>query len=318
VVFLYLSEMNFNRTRLLVFVWMHMVVWSTLGHAQQFQDTFYEQWERQDTSGMLRFLEKWKESEPYNPDVYVGYFNYYAIQTFEEESLLLPEMPQDGGEYIEVRDSLNNVSGYLSRVMVINDSVLNIAFDWVDKGIKRFPDRLDLRMGKVYLAIETDRMEEVYAELQSAILSGDSIHHEWKWMREEVLDSGQYFLYSSVQGHLYKLFENQDSVADEIILGISELILAQDDQQYFAMTNAATVFMIKKQFNMAIDWLKKADKIHEKDSIILSNLGYCYGELQEWRRARRYYEEALKWSEDDNGREYCQRQLDRLREEERK
>jgi tetratricopeptide (TPR) repeat protein len=210
------------------------------------------------------------------------------------------------------------VSGYLSRIMVINDSVLNIAFDWVDQGIKRFPDRLDLRMGKVYLAIETDRMEEVYAELQSAILSGDSIHHEWKWMREEMLDSGQYFLYSSVQGHLYKLFEKQDNVADEIILGISELMLAQDDQQYFAMTNAATVFMIKKQFNMAIDWLKKADKIHEKDPIILSNLGYCYGELQEWKRARRYYEEALKWSEDDNGREYCQRQLDRLREEERK
>jgi Flp pilus assembly protein TadD len=94
-------------------------------------------------------------------------------------------------------------------------------------------------------------------------------------------------------------------------------MLQQDDQQYFAMTNIATLFMIKKQFSLAIDWLKKADKIHEKDPIILSNLGYCYGELQEWKKARRCYEEAMKWS-DAAGREYCQRQLDGLLEQERK
>ena len=317
MVFLYLSEMNFNCVRLLVIVLMHTVVLRTHGYAQQFQDAFYEQWERQDTTGMLSFLNQWKKAEPYNPDVYVGFFNYYAIQTFEEETLLLTEMPQDGGEYLEVRDSLNNLSGYLSSQMVINDSILNIAFDWVDQGIARFPDRLDLRMGKVYLAVETDRMDLVRSGLQSAILSGDSIHHEWKWMREEVLDSGQYFLYSSVQGHLYELFEKQDSIADDIILGISQLMLQQDDQQYFAMTNIATLFMIKKQFSLAIDWLKKADKIHEKDPIILSNLGYCYGELQEWKKARRCYEEAMKWS-DAAGREYCQRQLDGLLEQERK
>lgn len=309
--------MNFNCVRLLVIVLMYTVVLRTHGYAQQFQDAFYEQWERQDTTGMLSFLNQWKKAEPYNPDVYVGFFNYYAIQTFEEETLLLTEMPQDGGEYLEVRDSLNNVSGYLSSQMVINDSILKIAFDWVDQGIARFPDRLDLRMGKVYLAVETDRMDLVRSGLQSAILSGDSIHHEWKWMREEVLDSGQYFLYSSVQGHLYELFEKQDSIADDIILGISQLMLQQDDQQYFAMTNIATLFMIKKQFSLAIDWLKKADKIHEKDPIILSNLGYCYGELQEWKKARRCYEEAMKWS-DAAGREYCQRQLDGLIEQERK
>jgi len=280
-------------------------------HSQSMQEEFYDQWERQDTNGMLVFLQEWKLAEPYNPDVYVGFFNYYAIQTFEEESVLLETMPLDSGEYQVVKDSVGQVTGYRSQTMVINDSILNVAFDWVDKGIHQFPDRLDLRMGKVYLAIETDRWYLVQSSLKASLDAGDSIHHGWKWMKEETLHSGQHFLFSSIQVHLLSLFEKQDSSALEVIREVSQCILKQDKQQYFALTNLATVAMIQEHYALAMEWLKKADKIHENDPSILSNLGYCSWQLGDLKKAKKYYQMAMAVS-DEEGKASFQRQLDRI------
>ncbi len=314
MVFFYLSEMISSLKTTFLFFFFFVVVNSSSGLAQQFQDTFYEQWERQDTAGMLHFLHEWRKSEPYNPDVFVGFFNYYAIQTFEEEVMILPEPPSDGGVYEEIKDSLNNVRGYLSSVMVINDSILDIAFNWADQGMVKFPDRLDLRMGKVYLAIETDRMEAVRDGLQSAITTGDSILHKWKWMREEELDNGRLFLTNSVQGHLYSLFEKKDSVANAIIVGTSQLMLLQDNRQFFAITNIATVRMMEGKFSESIEWLKRANKVHPRDHIVLSNLGYCYRKLKDEKNAKRYYTDALECADESAKGEY-QLILDEIHEE---
>jgi tetratricopeptide (TPR) repeat protein len=296
-------------------IWILILTWAALeSRAQTRQDLFYAKWENQDTSNMLSFLQSWIQEEPYNPDVYVGFFNYYAIQTFEEMVQVVKDHPQDGLDYTEIKDSLGMVEGYKLNTMIINDSILNIAFNWVDKGIQRYPDRLDLRMGKVYIAGETDELNIIENELIKALRAGDSIQHQWKWMKEEVLENPQTFLYGSIQGHLYNLFEREDSLGFLIIERVSQAILEQDPKNVMAIGNLATCRMIDGDYNEAIEILKSALKINDEDPILLSNLGFCYFEMKEWKKSRQWYTKAMKFSE-ANDKEYCDQRLKQIEEE---
>ena len=309
--FIYLSAMLTLSRIILVAL---LFVLSRNVHSQSMQEEFYDQWARQDTSGMFGFLKEWKLTEPYNPDVYVGFFNYYAIQTFEEDSLLMSSMPIDSGEYKSSVDTIEGTPSEWVKIMVINDSILDIAFAWVEEGIQRFPDRLDLRMGKVYLAIETDRFYEVSASLQETLEMGDSINHAWKWMQEEILDDGRDFMYSSVQGHLFSLFEKEDSTALEVIREISILTVDDDKQEYLSVTNLATVAMIQERYSAAQDWLKRANEIHGNDPVILSNLGFCTWKLGDMKRAKKYYQRAIETSDEASKATYL-RQLELIDEQ---
>lgn len=282
---------------------MHPFVW---GQSKQAQ--FYEKWESQDTVGIWKLIQNWYAEEPYNPDVYVGFFNYYAIQVYDIE--VRDEIQPLGDEwscqsYKPMQDS--NLH-YHCEKRNFQDQQYKLANKWADKGIALFPDRLDLRMGKALLAKETAQWKVFESTLKSSIHADDSLGHEWKWMREEAVANPAQFYERSLQGLLYELFEMKDSIGYGIIETISKEWLSIDPTSYMATSNIASCEIIKENYEYAIEILKRMIKANDKDAVIYSNIAFCYVQLGQWKKAKNAYEKAIDL--DASNQTYYQSQID--------
>ena len=275
---------------------------------QSKQKQFYEQWDSQDTAGIWSLIQSWYAEEPYNPDVYVGLFNYFAIQVYEIE--VKDELQPLGNEwscqsYKPAQDSLLH---YRCEKKKFQEDEFKKAMKWVDKGIGLFPDRLDLQMGKAILTKETAQWRIFESTIIRALQNDDSLHHEWKWLREEPVAQSAVFFERSVQGLLYDLFEMKDSMGYQIIEAISNEWLSIDPTSYTATSNIASCEIIKGNYEYAIDILKRMIKSNDQDAVVFSNLAFCYVQLSQWKKAKNAYEKAMEL--DAGQASYYQSQID--------
>ena len=104
-----------------------------------------------DTAAQRKFLAQWEGIGQQDPELYVCYANYYTNLAKKEVIKMTTVPPQPGEESFAINDSLGNVVGYLRGETVMDDVLSAQSLMWLNKGIARFPRRLDLLFGKVYL-----------------------------------------------------------------------------------------------------------------------------------------------------------------------
>ena len=78
----------------------------------------------------------------------------------------------------------------------------------------------------------------------------------------------------------------------------------------YAFNNAAQFYYVSSDKQKALEWMKKANKVDPKDTLVLMNLGNVSLKVADTASARKYYEEVIKV--DPNG-EYAQDAKDALR-----
>lgn len=119
---------------------------------QSFSEQFKDLAAKEDTLGQKRLLKTWEKSDSNDPELYAAYFNYYFIKS-KKESIVLGQNPQ-GESVLQVNDqdtSDKEPAAYIYADTYYNPVFLNKGFGWADRGIAKFPDRLDMRLGKIYL-----------------------------------------------------------------------------------------------------------------------------------------------------------------------
>jgi tetratricopeptide (TPR) repeat protein len=281
--------------------------------AQTFQEKFDLKMDNNDTTGMYSLVMDWKKTEPSNPEMEVAIFNYFAMRAFSEVVMLNTTPPEDGTEAIEVADSLGNISGYLYSVPSINDSLIQLAVRSIDGAIAKNPNRLDLRMGKIYITRESEHWDWMEKEIISTINQGQANKNSWYWLKNEPVEDDLNFLNSSLQEHFYVLFESGLPYAYEIIERCSKIMLEQDDANVITLSNVATCAMMKEQYTEALTYINKAYSINPNDEIIINNAGFCHWKLAHPEDAKRYYVKAYEIAKEGNNveaMEYYQGQID--------
>ncbi len=266
---------------------------------QSFKDQFRDLGHKQDAQGQITLLQKWESTNQNDPELYVAYFNYYVQQSGQEIVRLGNEKPV-GKEALELQaegESESAATGYMYSDVDYEPTVLKKGFDYIDKGITQFPDRLDMRFGKVYMLGEVGDFANFTEEIIRVIHHGQKIQHKWLWSDQKPLDDGKGVMLGSVQDYIVQLYNTGDDALLENMKRISETVLLYHPNHIESLSNLSIVHMIRSEHDKALEVLLRAEKLAPTDHIVLSNIAQAYKLKGDKKSAIKYYEKTLKHGE---------------------
>ena len=95
-------------------------------------------------------MEKWQYCKTQKMlELITSYFNYHFMKSRQEVLALTNDEPN--GESLVLKDSLNQNAGFLGSQINYNQTELKKGLDKISEGIKLYPNRLDMRFGKIYV-----------------------------------------------------------------------------------------------------------------------------------------------------------------------
>lgn len=281
------------------------------GFAQNYKEEFAALVKKQDTTSEKALLTRWEKANQNDPDLYISYYNYYALKSKRE--ILNMSTAQTGDKSIQLNDpKTGKVAGYINEGEITYDrTLLNQGFSYIDKGIAKFPDRLDMRFGKVYMLGQAKDFNGFTAEIIKTIDYGKTIDFKWRWSGGKPLDEPDKFMLSTIQDYFGQLYEAGDRQLDNM------LAIATENLKYFPesvenLSNVAVIHMLRKEYDAALPGLLKAEKIAPQDGIVLNNIAFCYFDKNDKPNAIKYYELVLKYG-DEKGKQYAQSRLKELK-----
>jgi hypothetical protein len=143
---------------------------------QQFDDLL----SKKDTAGQQKLLEKWSKSDSNDPELFVAYFNYF-VSKGRKEIIMLGNDP-NGKDALKLQDpnkSDQAPSAFLYDNGHYDPTLLSKGFEWIDKGIDKHPNRLDMRFGKIYIYGEIRDYENFTTEIIKTIDYSDKNKNKW-------------------------------------------------------------------------------------------------------------------------------------------
>lgn len=272
------------------------IIFSSILFSQNFQSDFNNYFQKNDTLNLKITLEKWEKVNPKDSELYTSYFNYY-FQKSKKEVLSLSKK-QPNGESLILKDSVNQTAGYLGSEVLYNDIDIQNAFNRIDKGIKLFPNRLDMRFGKIYALGVIEDWKNFTIEIIKTIKYSNINKNQWTWTNNIKKENGKDFLLSSLQNYQVQLYNTEQ---DELLVNMQNIaleILKLYPENVESYSNLSITYFLTNQFEKGIVELKKAEKINPKDYIVLSNIAHGYKLIGNNENAIEYYEKAIKYGDD--------------------
>lgn len=259
--------------------------------SQNFKEEFDNFSKAKDTTKQLEILKLWEEKEPKNPELFTCYFNYYLGKSINELVTITTDQPN--GLSLELKDSSGQVAGYFGNEVSYEKYFFSKAIEKIDQGILLYPNRLDMRFGKIHTLGQVEDWGKFTDEIIKTINYSKINNNKWTWTNNE---SGEYdkdFLLSSIQDYQRTLFDTEE---DSLLINmrkIAEEILKFYPQHIESLSNISITYLIKKEYDKGIEVLLKALDINPKDGIVLSNIGQGYKLKGDKVNAIKYYEKML-------------------------
>lgn len=264
------------------------------------QNNYFEQFriclEENDTLQQKYILKDWEKFNDKDPELYTAYINHYYTKA-KTIYLSLEDTPTHE-ESLKVTDSLGNVK-HLNERIAFNHQVVDQGLAYIDKGILLFPNRLDMRFGKIYVLKKVGRYNEFTQEVIKAINHSDVIKNQWTWADNKPVPNAKNYFLSSIQNYVLDLYDTQnDDLLDNMKM-ISETVLRYYPAHVESYSNIAVVFLHKKDPDKALKYLLIAEQMNSKDTIILSNIAKAYVMKGDKPNAIKYYELVKKYGDSD-------------------
>jgi len=268
---------------------------------------------KKDTVGQLQLLEKWEKTDKDDPELFVAYFNYF-VRKSKKEILTLGQNPK-GEDVLQIMDqdtTKKEPVAFMYGDTYYDPDLLSKGFDWINKGIEKHPNRLDMRFGKIYMFGQLEEYEKFTTEIIKTIDYSSVNKNKWTWADSKPLDDPKEFMLSSIQNYQLQLYNTENDDLLDNMKRIAETVLKYYPDHVESLSNISIVFMLKKQYEKALEPLLKAEKLNPKDYIVLSNIAQAYKLKGDKKNAIKYYELTLKHG-DDQAKKYAQGQIDELK-----
>ncbi|QEM12776.1 tetratricopeptide repeat protein [Mucilaginibacter rubeus] len=280
----------------LTFLLMTVVCFARPVSAQNYMADFKALVAKDDTAAAFKLLQGWQKTGTNDPDFYIASANYYAKKGLTEVLSLQKDQP--AGQSFVLKDSTGKVAGYLGGRPAYNSTYLNKAFDNLDAGITKFPNRLDIRFGKVYLLGKTEDYKAFAEEIIKAVNYGQTISFKWLWSEGKSIENPEDFMLSNIQTYIIQLYNAGDQNMD-YIRDVSLAILKYKPDNVVSLSDLSISYLTKKDYTNALEVLLKAEKLAPHDYIVLNNIAYCY-ELQGNKpNAVKYYQLVKQYGDEE-------------------
>ena len=281
-------------------------------YAQDYFEDFQKYQQSGDTIKQKELLLKWKQEKPNDSELYTSLFNYYFQKSRNEVLLLASGTPPKGQDYLELKDSTNQVAGFISSQIDYEKSNLKLAFESIDKGIKLYPNRLDMRFGKIYVLGQIKDWKNFTNEIIKTVDYSSKNNNEWTWTLNEEKKDGKDFFLGSLQDYQMQLYNTMDDELLKNMREIAQAVLKYYPDHIESLSNSSITYLVEKKYEKALVLLKKAEEINPKDFIVLNNIAYCYKEMNNKNLAIDYYEKVIKYG-DKRAIEQAKEEIEKLK-----
>jgi len=286
------------------------MLFSQITCSQDYQSEFLKYCQTNDTINQIKVLTKWKALSPKDPELITSYFNYHFMRSKQEVLSMTTEAPN--GEGFVLKDSLNQTAGFLGGETLFDRKELNKGFIIIDKGIKLYPDRLDMRFGKIHTLGQIKEWDKFTSEIIQAVQYSHKNNNNWTWTNDEKKNDGKKLFLSSIQSYQLQLYNTGN---DELLKNMQEIataILKYYPDNIESLSNLSIIYLFNKKYDKAIEILKKAENINPKDYIVLSNIANGYKLKGNKKKAIEYYEKTFEYGE-GRAKEYAKQQIIELK-----
>lgn len=261
--------------------------------AQDFQTRFDKLFEEEDFAKMGKLLPSWEKSNPDDPELYVSYFNYYFRKS-RSEILSFTNKPESKNSVALTKENEEKPTAYLGSQVSFNKEDFDKGIFYINKGIEKFPNRLDMRFGKIYAIGQIEDYKLFTSEIIKTVDYSNTNKNQWLWMQNEKVEDSERFLLKAIQDYIVQLFNSGDENAENIKT-IAETTLKYYPNNVENLSNLAIYYLIKEDFDKALPPLLKAEKLAPTDAVVLNNIAWSYYSKGDNVNALKYYELVLKY-----------------------
>ena len=243
--------------------------------------------QNRDTLFAKSVLNEWEENSPEDPDLYIAYLNYYFLKSLNQTAYISKEEPKEQViSSLAIKDSLGNISGYIVTKAVYDDNEIAKAVNYIDKGILKYPNRLDMRACKIYILGQSKKWSSYASEIIDLIRHSNTINHQWILEGDKPVTDGEDLFISSIQEYQQQLY-SLDTVGDNI-RNIAAEMMKYYPKNVENINYMAVSYIKDKDFKSALQYLKKAEKITPKDQMILRNMAIVYKKMGNDKKSKAY------------------------------
>lgn len=264
---------------------------TTLLNAQQnWFDKYKKLLNSNDTVALKKCIMQWEKANPESPDVIAAWYNYYIKRAMNNVLQLSTVQPADGKQYMELQnDTTKQTAGYLYEQTIYNPELTKQAFAKIDEGIQKFPNRLDLPFGKVYVLLQQEEYDTALKELEKVIERLKTNHSQWLWTQNKPLDNPKEFLIDTMQDYFRQLIGTPDN---QLAYQLNEAMLALYPEDIRLRSNKASLLAIGDKYFEALPLFASIHKDAPEDDIVTCNLAYCYEKTGDKKTAIVYYRQV--------------------------
>ena len=293
-----------------IFGTLIVILISQIGFSQDYQSEFQKYCETNDTINQLKTLQKWQSEKPKDAELFTSYYNYHFMKSRQEVIALTTDEPN--GEGFILKDSLNQTAGYLGGQIRYNQNELKKGLDKIDEGIKLYPNRLDMRFGKIYVFGQISDWDNFTSEIIKTIQYSSTNDNNWIWTNNEKPENGKDFFLSSLQDYQVQLY---DAGNDDLLINMRNI--ANEVLKYYpnhveSLSNLSITYLLTGEYDKGIEPLLRAEKLNPKDYIVLSNIAQGYNLKGNKEKAVEYYERAIEFG-DEQTKEFAKQQITKLK-----
>lgn len=254
-------------------------------------------------------LEKWESEDPTNAELFTSYFNFYYLNAKKELLVLSSEL--NGSDGLGIVDSSGKEVGYLVGQQFYDADMMDKAFAKINQGIQLYPNRLDMRFGKIYVLGVIENWEDFTKEIIATVHYSVVNNNAWTWTYHQPLDDGEPFFLQSIQDYQVTLFETGEDKLLKNMREIDEVVIKYYPNNLVSYCNIGTTYIIEGDYENGFSYLKQAENIDKKDATVLNNLAYAYQLSNQPKKAIKYYKKIIKYC-DESEAEYAQEEIDAL------
>jgi tetratricopeptide (TPR) repeat protein len=283
---------------------------SQIGFSQDYQSDFQKYCQTNDTINQLKILTEWNSANPKDAELYTSYFNYHFMNSKQE--VLAMSTNEPNGESLVLKDSLNQTAGFLGSKIHFDQKELEKGISKINEGIKLYPNRLDMRFGKIYVLGEVSDWKNFTSEIKKTIEYSTKIGNNWTWTNNEKYDGGEKEFLLDIQTYQLQLYNTENDNLLKNMREIANTVLKFYPNHIESLSNLSITYLLTGEYDKGIEPLLRAEKINPKDYIVLSNIAQGYKLKGDKKKAIEYYEKTVEFG-DDRAKEYAKQQIIELK-----
>jgi len=259
------------------------------------------------------FLKNWELSDSGDAELYTAYFNYYVNRSRNETLAIGSEKP-DKNDFIilnETDTTKKEPAGYIYNNITYDRELIKKAFLYADKGIEKFPSRLDIRFGKIYVYGLLGDYDNYTKEIIRTVEYSSYNNNKWTWTDNQKLEDGKKVMLDGLQGYILQIYETNEDRLLKYMMQIAETTLKHYPDNVESLSNLSIVYLLWGEFDEALKALLTAEKLSPDDVIVLGNIAQAYKLKGDKSNAIKYYIRMIERG-DSEAKAYAKSQIDKL------